>query len=95
MADDTARYGRARSAVPIEFIDLLDDDGWEPMPVDQTSPTYLWNDGGLLADAPVDMEATFNGAMWRQRKVDRSFNLDGLRCRPNFTVPDTTTTWTS
>ena len=73
--------------VPIEFFNLLDDEGWEPLPVDQMGPVHFWNDGGLLADAPVDVKATFDGAMWRSTRVDRSFNLDGRRCVPNFTVP--------
>ena len=73
--------------VPIEFCNLLDDEGWTPLSVDQSSPTYFWNDGGLLADAPVDMAATFAGGMWVSTKVDRSFNLNGLRCAPNYTVP--------
>jgi hypothetical protein len=73
--------------MPIEFINLLDADGWMPMPVDQASPTYLWDGGGLLADAPVDMGATFKDAMFVQRGIDPKFNLNGLRCRPNFTVP--------
>jgi hypothetical protein len=73
--------------VPIEFIDLVGDDGWEPMGVNQDSPTYHWIDGGLLKDAPVDMEATFNGAMWVNKKIDPAFSFNGLRCRPNFMVP--------
>jgi hypothetical protein len=73
--------------VAIEFSNLLGDEGWAPMPVDQSNPRYFWHDGGPLADAPVDMEATFDGGMWISTKVDRSFNLNGLRCRPNFTVP--------
>ena len=48
--------------VPVEFFDLLDDEGWMALPVDQTSPSYFWSDGGLLADAPVDMESTFEAA---------------------------------
>ena len=33
------------------------------------------------------MDATFKDAMFVQSKIDRAFNLNGLRCRPNFTVP--------
>jgi quercetin dioxygenase-like cupin family protein len=73
--------------VPIEFTDLVGDEGWEAMDVDQSNEKYFWSDGKLLADAPVDMEKTFEGGMQRSVEVDRSFNLNGLRCRPNFTVP--------
>ena len=73
--------------VPIEFFNLLDDEGWEPLRVDQASPAHFWNDGGSLADAPVDVEATFDGSMWYSTRVDRSFNLDGRRSAPNFTMP--------
>jgi quercetin dioxygenase-like cupin family protein len=73
--------------VPIAFFSLLDDDGWMPLSIDAKSPTFSWSDGGSLADAPVDVEATFDGAMWYSTKVDRSFHMTGLRCRPDFTVP--------
>jgi len=74
--------------VPIEFFNLLDTEGWESMPVDQKSPTYFWADGGgLLSDAPVDMDATFGGNMSFSTKIDRAFNMNGLRCKPGFTVP--------
>lgn len=71
----------------IEFFNLLSDEGWIELPVDQSAPTYLWHEGGLLADAPVDMEQTFKGNMWWSTKVDPSFNLNGLRCAPDFAVP--------
>jgi quercetin dioxygenase-like cupin family protein len=73
--------------VPIDFFDLLGGEGWERLAVDQTSPGYFWDEGGLLADAPVDMAATFEGGMLVSTRVDRSFNLNGLRCAPGFTVP--------
>jgi hypothetical protein len=73
--------------VPIKFFDLLDDDGWAPLPVDPTSPRFSWSDGGSLADAPVDVPATFADALWYSTKVERAFNMTGLRCRPDFTVP--------
>lgn len=79
----------------IEFFNLLSDEGWIELPVDQSAPTYLWSEGGLLADAPVDMEQTFKGNMWWSTKVDPSFNLNGLRCAPDFAVPATITTSTS
>ena len=69
---------------------LLDDDGWVPMPLDQQhNPSYYWEDGRLLADAPVDFAATFDGAMWVTGKpIDvRAFNRNPLRVRPHFVVP--------
>lgn len=71
----------------ITFFSLVADDGWTPLKVDQSTPAYLWNDGGLLADAPVDMEKTFEGGMFVSSKMDRSFKMNGLRCSPGFTVP--------
>ncbi|ODU06021.1 MAG: hypothetical protein ABS81_05765 [Pseudonocardia sp. SCN 72-86] len=72
----------------IEFFSLLsEEDGWIEMSVDQSAPAYFWNESGLLADAPVDMEKTFGGNMWFNTKVDRAFNLNGLRCAPGFAVP--------
>lgn len=73
--------------VAIESFSLLSDKGWLELPVDQSSPTYFWDEGGLLADAPVDMAKTFEGNMWLSTEVDGSFNLNGLRCAPNFAVP--------
>ena len=71
----------------IEFFDLMAEDGWEPTTYDQSSPNFLWADGGSLADAPVDMAATFDGAVSRSSRVDGDFNMAGARCRPGFTVP--------
>jgi quercetin dioxygenase-like cupin family protein len=73
--------------VATEFIELLSEDGWRDMTVDQSFPAYLWAEGGLLADAPVDMAKTFDGNMWVASKVDSAFNLNGLRCAPGFSVP--------
>jgi hypothetical protein len=36
---------------------------------------------------PVDMAKTFDGKMQLSTNEDRSFNLNGLRCVPTFTVP--------
>lgn len=72
------------------FDTLLDDKGWTPMSLDQQGhPKYFWKDGGLLADAPVDFAATFDGAMWVTAKpIDvAAFNRNPLRVRPNFVVP--------
>ena len=73
--------------VAIDFFNLVDDIDWADMPVKQTYSKYLWHDGGSLGDAPVDMAATFAGGMQISTKIDRSFNQNGLRCSPNFTVP--------
>src|SRR6478735_7682044 len=76
--------------VGITFADLLDEQDWVPLALDQQSfPSYLWADGGTLADAPVDFAATFDGAMWMSRKpIDiPAFNRNPLRVRPHFVVP--------
>ena len=73
--------------MPIHFFNLLDDQDWHSLPVDQTNLKYFWNEGGLLADAPVDMSATFDGGMSYTKKIDPEFNMNGLRCSPKFTVP--------
>ena len=76
--------------VGVTFANLVDGQDWEPMSLDQQSNTsYFWNDGGLLADAPVDFAATFDGAMWVTLKpidVPR-FNRNPLKVKPNFVVP--------
>jgi len=70
--------------------DLLDDEDWVPLALDQQdNPTYFWHDGRPLAEAPVDFAATFDGAMWMTRKPIRifRFNRNPLRVRANFVVP--------
>ncbi len=74
------------TAFGIDYFTLLSEDGWIDLPLD-IMPSYFWNDGGLLADAPVDFAKTFGGNMQLCTKVDGSFNLNGLRCVPNFAVP--------
>ncbi len=86
----------------IMFSSLLDGDvEWYPMigalgagldesrVILSSNPSYHWNDGGLIADSPVDFEATFEGGMWMMAKtIDvPAFNRNPLRCEPNFTVP--------
>ena len=82
--------GRTVGDVTLVFGDLVADSDWVPMDLDQqNNPTYKWKDGGLLADAPVDFAATFDGGMWVTTKpidVPR-FNRNPLRVRPHFTVP--------
>ena len=56
------------------------DEGWTPMSIDPADPSAASGvDGGPLADAPVDVAATFDGAMWRSTKIDPSFNLIGVQ----------------
>jgi hypothetical protein len=73
--------------VPIEFCDLLSDEEWAPLTVDQHAPHSFWHAGGSLADAPVDVSATLDGTMWRSTKVDPSFNAFGVRLAPRFALP--------
>jgi hypothetical protein len=73
--------------VAFEEFSLIDDAGWFDMPLD-VQDTYKWAEtDGLLADAPVDFAKTFGTNMQVAAKVDRSFNINGLRCTPNFAVP--------
>ncbi|MFC1437265.1 hypothetical protein ABUW04_03255 [Streptacidiphilus sp. N1-10] len=72
--------------MPIENFSLVNDEGWMDMPLD-VLPSYLWAEGGQLADAPVNFEKTFGGNMWVSTQVDREFNINGLRCSPDFAVP--------
>ena len=55
----------------------------------QESPTYYWEDGGLLNDAPVDFDATFAENMFVSTKpIDfMTFYRNPLKVVPNFTVP--------
>ena len=73
--------------MPISFFDLLADEGWEPLDFFQGDPTFYWNDGGFVANAPVDIAATLDGAMWRSTNVEPAFRWQGRRIRPGFTVP--------
>jgi quercetin dioxygenase-like cupin family protein len=72
--------------VTIENFSLVNDKGWIDLPA-EVPPGWLWAEGGQLADAPVDYEKTFGGNMWLSTAVDPAFNLQGLRCAPNFVVP--------
>lgn len=72
--------------MPIENFSLVNDEGWMDMPLD-VLPSYLWAEGGQLADAPVDFEKTFGGNMWVSTRMDPGFNINGLRCSPDFAVP--------
>jgi mannose-6-phosphate isomerase-like protein (cupin superfamily) len=74
----------------IAFASLLDDDCWTPMSLDQQkNPSYLWEDGRALSDAPVDFAATFAQNMFVTTAPIRlgTFNRNPLRVVPNFVVP--------
>lgn len=79
--------------MPIDFLDLLDGDGWEPASLDPDEPGHRWteigtgSDGGSLAAAPVDVAATFDGAVWHSTRIDPDFGLLGVRLRAGFVVP--------
>ncbi|WP_344414138.1 hypothetical protein [Pseudonocardia ailaonensis] len=71
----------------IEEFSLVDGDGWTDMPL-TLQDSYLWVEtDGLLADAPVDFAKTFGTNMTVSTRVDPAFNINGLRCTPNFAVP--------
>ena len=72
--------------MPIDFLDLLGGGGWEPLSPG-AGPGAVWSEGGSLADAPVDVAATFDGAMWRATRIDPTFGLTGIRLREDFRVP--------
>lgn len=74
----------------IDLDTLVDEDGWIPMPLNQQdNPSYIWEDGRLLKDAPVDFAATFGESMWVTTKPIGLgvFNRNPLRVVPDFLVP--------
>lgn len=71
----------------ISFFDLLGNDGWEPLRLQQDDPSFYWNDGGFLRNAPVDIEATFDGAIWASANVEPAFKWRARRIQPGFVVP--------
>ena len=77
--------------MPFSVDSLVTDTDWIPMSLagQQESPTYYWEDGGLLKDAPVDFDATFAENMWVSTKpIDfLTFYRNPLKVVPNFTVP--------
>jgi mannose-6-phosphate isomerase-like protein (cupin superfamily) len=77
--------------MPFSVDSLLTDTDWIPMSLagQQESPTYFWEDGGLLKDAPVDFDATFAENMWVSTKpIDfLTFYRNPLKVVPNFIVP--------
>jgi mannose-6-phosphate isomerase-like protein (cupin superfamily) len=85
FADSAARIQHDRR-VPIENFSLVNDDGWTEMQL-EVMDTYLWAEGGKLADAPVDFAKTFGGNFWVSTRMDPAFNINGLRCAPDFAVP--------
>ena len=77
--------------MPFSVDSLLTDTDWIPMSLagQQESPTYFWEDGGLLKDAPVDFAATFAENMWVSTKPIQfmTFYRNPLKVVPNFVVP--------
>jgi mannose-6-phosphate isomerase-like protein (cupin superfamily) len=77
--------------MPFSVDSLLTDTDWIPMSLkgQQESPTYYWEDGGLLKDAPVDFDATFAENMWVSKKPIQfmTFFRNPLKVVPNFVVP--------
>ena len=77
--------------MPFSVDSLVTDTDWIPMSLEgqQDSPTYYWEDGGLLKDAPVDFDATFGENMFVSTKpIDfLTFYRNPLKVVPNFTVP--------
>jgi mannose-6-phosphate isomerase-like protein (cupin superfamily) len=78
-------------SMPFSVDSLVTDTDWIPMSLkgQQESPTYYWEDGGLLKDAPVDFDATFAENMWVSTKPIQfmTYFRNPLKCVPNFTVP--------
>jgi mannose-6-phosphate isomerase-like protein (cupin superfamily) len=94
--NETAMVTETRKApyidpMPFSVDSLVTDDGWVPMSLkgQQESPTYYWEDGGLLKDAPVDFDATFAENMFVSTKPIEfmTFYRNPLKVVPNFTVP--------
>ncbi len=77
--------------MPFSVDSLLTDTDWIPMSLEgqQESPTYFWEDGGLLKDSPVDFDATFAENMLVSTKPIQflTFYRNPLKVVPNFTVP--------
>ena len=77
--------------MPFSVDSLLTDTDWIPMNLvgQQESPTYYWEDGGLLKDAPVDFDATFAQNMFITSKPIHfmTFFRNPLKVVPNFLVP--------
>lgn len=70
----------------IEHFSLAADGGWTDLSIDDYSPKHFWADGGLLADAPVDIAKTFNGVSVA-KNVNQGFHLNGLRVAPDVAIP--------
>ena len=77
--------------MPFSVDSLVTDTDWIPMSLEgqQENPSYYWEDGGLLKDAPVDFDATFAENMWVSTKPIQfmTFYRNPLKVVPNFTVP--------
>ncbi|MFT4262940.1 MAG: hypothetical protein QM572_06145 [Nocardioides sp.] len=73
--------------MPLHYDDFLSSDAWEPLTVTPEDPSFYWNDGGFMTAAPVDVAATFDGAMWASEKIDPWFQMQPRKIAPGFTVP--------
>lgn len=71
----------------IDYFHFLADDGWNDLALDTDNKTQLWDKGGTLADAPVDVKKTFTGKIWVKPQLDPTFHLQGTRLAPGFVMP--------
>lgn len=78
--------------MPIDFLDLLAEDGWAQVSAVPEGAAGSWcadrsgTDAAPLEQAPVDVAATFHGAR-RSTGIDPSFGLHGVRLAPGFVGP--------
>lgn len=92
MRVDTAVAAGQSALVPIDFLDLLAEDGWAPVSVVPEGAVASWcgdrsgTDAAPLEQAPVDVAATFDSAR-RSTGIDPSFGLYGVRLSPGFVGP--------
>lgn len=73
--------------MPVNYSDLLSDDVWEPLELSAADPSFYWNDGGFMRAAPVDVPATFAGAIWSSDRIDPWFQMRPRKVKPDFTIP--------
>lgn len=73
--------------MPIDFLDLLAEDGWAPVGRVPEGAGDTWADGGTLDEAPVDVASTFGGVR-RSTSIDDTFGLHGVRLPAGFEGPE-------
>jgi quercetin dioxygenase-like cupin family protein len=73
--------------VPLHYDDFLSADAWEPLAVSAEDPSFYWSEGGFMTSAPVDVAATFDGAMWTSNKLDPWFQARPTKVKAGFTIP--------